>query len=114
MPDSATVQIPAAGTYRLDPQASTIGFATRHMFGLGRVTGTFRLISGEITIADPVTSSTASAVIDAASFQTGSGARDKDIKSANFLHAGEHPAADLRRDRRPGGPPGGGAAQPRR
>ncbi len=91
MPDSATVQIPAAGTYRLDPQASTIGFATRHMFGLGRVTGTFRLISGEITIADPVTASTASAVIDASSFQTGNGTRDKDVKSANFLHVGEHP-----------------------
>jgi polyisoprenoid-binding protein YceI len=38
-----------------------------------------------------VTSSTASAVIDASSFHTGNGARDKDVKSANFLHAGEHP-----------------------
>lgn len=91
MPDTATVQIPAAGTYRLDPQASSISFATRHMFGLAGVTGSFRLISGEITIADPVTSSTASAVIDAASFHTGGAARDNDVKSANFLHAGEHP-----------------------
>jgi polyisoprenoid-binding protein YceI len=91
MPDSATVQIPAAGTYRLDPQASSISFAARHMFGLGGVTGTFQLVSGEITITDPVTSSNASAVIDAASFQTGLAARDKDVKSANFLHADEHP-----------------------
>ncbi len=91
MPDSATVQIPAAGTYRLDPQASSISFATRHFFGLAAVTGTFRLVSGDITIVDPVTSSTASAVIDATSFHTGNAARDKDIKSANFLHAGEHP-----------------------
>jgi polyisoprenoid-binding protein YceI len=91
MPDTATVQIPAAGTYRLDPQASSINFATRHMFGLGGVTGSFRLISGEITINDPVTSSTASAVIDAASFHTGGAARDKDVKSPNFLHVGEHP-----------------------
>jgi polyisoprenoid-binding protein YceI len=91
MPDTATVQIPAAGTYQLDPQASSITFTTRHMFGLGGVHGTFRLISGQITIADPVTSSTASAVIDAASFETGGAARDKDVKSANFLHAGEHP-----------------------
>jgi polyisoprenoid-binding protein YceI len=91
MPDTATVQVPAAGTYRLDPEASSISFATRHMFGLGGVTGSFRLISGEITITDPVTSSAASAVIDAASFQTGGAARDKDVKSANFLHVGEHP-----------------------
>jgi polyisoprenoid-binding protein YceI len=91
MPDTMTIQIPAAGTYRLDPETSSIGFATRHMFGLGGVTGSFRLISGEITITDPVTSSTASAVIDAASFHTGGTARDKDIKSANFLHVDEHP-----------------------
>jgi polyisoprenoid-binding protein YceI len=91
MPDSATIEIPPAGTYRLDPDASSIGFATRHMFGLAGVTGSFRLISGEITIADPVTSSTASAAIDAASFHTGGAARDKDVKSANFLHVGEHP-----------------------
>lgn len=91
MPDTATVQIPAAGTYRLDPETSSISFATRHMFGLGGVTGHFRLISGEITINDPVTSSTASAAIDAASFHTGGAARDKDVKSANFLHVEEHP-----------------------
>jgi polyisoprenoid-binding protein YceI len=91
MPDTATVQIPAAGTYRLDPEASSVSFATRHMFGLGGVAGTFRLSSGEITITDPVTSSTASAVIDAASFHTGGAARDKDVKSANFLHVGDHP-----------------------
>jgi polyisoprenoid-binding protein YceI len=91
MPDTANVQIPAAGTYRLDPAASSITFATRHMFGLAGVHGSFRLISGEITITDPVTSSTASAVIDATSFHTGSAARDKDVKSANFLHIGEHP-----------------------
>ena len=91
MPDTATVQIPPAGTYRLDPEASSITFETRHMFGLAGVTGNFRLVSGEITITDPVTSSAASAVIDAASFHTGGAARDKDVKSANFLHAGEHP-----------------------
>jgi polyisoprenoid-binding protein YceI len=93
MPDTpaAAVQIPAAGTYRLDPAASSVSFATRHLFGLAGVGGTFSLVSGEITIADPVTASTASAVIDAASFATGSGARDKDVKSANFLHVHQHP-----------------------
>ena len=60
---AAAVQIPAVGTCQLDPAASTVTFATRHLFGLGAVKGTFRLISGQITIADPVTSSTASAVI---------------------------------------------------
>jgi polyisoprenoid-binding protein YceI len=88
---AAAVQIPAAGTYQLDPAASTVTFATRHIFGLAPVKGTFRLISGQITIADPVTSSTASAVIDAASFATGNPQRDKDVKSARLLHVRDHP-----------------------
>lgn len=91
-----TVSIPPAGTYKLDPAASSVSFATRHMFGLGGVTGSFKVLSGEITIADPVTSSTATAVIDAASFATGSAARDKDVKSANFLHVQEHPEITFR------------------
>ena len=88
---AAAVQIPAAGIYQLDPAASTVTFATRHMFGLAPVKGTFRLVSGQITIADPVTSSTVSAVIDAASFATGNPQRDKDVKSARFLHVRDHP-----------------------
>jgi polyisoprenoid-binding protein YceI len=103
MPDTSTVEIPQAGTYRLDPEGSSINFTTRAMFGLAGVTGSFRLVSGEISIADPVSSSTASAVVDAASFHTGGAARDKDVKSANFLHVGQHPhitftSAELARD----------------
>ncbi len=47
---AAAVQIPAAGIYQLDPAASTVTFATRHMFGLAPVKGTFRLVSGQITL----------------------------------------------------------------
>jgi len=39
------------------------------------VLGSFNVRSGEISIARPVTSSTATAVIDAASFPTGSAVR---------------------------------------
>jgi polyisoprenoid-binding protein YceI len=90
------VQIPAVGTYQLDPAASTVKFATRHLLGLAAVKGTFRLISGQITIADPVTSSTASAVIDAASFATGNPRRDQDVKSARLLHVIDHPQITFR------------------
>ena len=68
---TATVQIPATGTYRIDPAGSSVSFTTRHLFGLGVVRGTFGVLSGEVTIADPVTASTARAVIDAASFSGG-------------------------------------------
>ena len=99
MPDTipgAAVQIPAVGTYQLDPAASTVTFATRHFFGLGPVKGAFRLVSGQVTIADPVTSSTASAVIDAASFATRNPRRDQDVKSARFLHVRDHPQISFR------------------
>ena len=99
MPDTtsaAAVQIPAVGTYQLDPAASTVKFATRHLFGLAAVKGTFRLISGQVTIADPVTSSTASAVIDAASFATGNPRRDQDVKSVRLLHVNDHPQITFR------------------
>src|SRR6266851_8271011 len=75
---TATVQIPATGTYRIDPSGSSVSFTTRHLFGLGVVRGTFGVLSGEVTIADPVTASTARAVIDAASFSSGHTQRDKD------------------------------------
>jgi polyisoprenoid-binding protein YceI len=88
---TATVQIPATGTYRIDPSGSSVSFTTRHLFGLGVVRGTFGVLSGEVTIADPVTASTARAVIDAASFSSGHPQRDKDVKSANLLHVQEHP-----------------------
>jgi polyisoprenoid-binding protein YceI len=86
-----TVQIPGTGTYRIDPASSSVSFTTRHFFGLGAVKGSFEILSGEVTIADPVTASTARAVIDAASFSTRHPQRDKDVKSANFLHVQEHP-----------------------
>jgi polyisoprenoid-binding protein YceI len=88
---TATVQIPATGTYQIDTAGSSVSFTTRHMFGLGAVKGTFGVLSGEVTIANPVTASTARAVIDAASFSGGHPQRDKDVKSANFLHVQEHP-----------------------
>ena len=43
---TATVQIPATGTYRIDPSGSSVSFTTRHLFGLGVVRGTFGVLFG--------------------------------------------------------------------
>jgi NAD(P)H:quinone oxidoreductase type IV len=61
------------------------------MFGLGKVTGTFRVESGRVTIAEPVTDSTARAVVDADSFRTGTAKRDDHVRSPAFLHVDRHP-----------------------
>src|SRR5260370_36804813 len=93
---AAAVQIPAAGVYQLDPAASTVTFATPHIFGLAPVKGTFRLVSGQITIADPVTPSTVSPATHRTTFATGHPQRDKDVKSARFLHVRDHPPITFR------------------
>ncbi|MGX7824388.1 YceI family protein [Actinokineospora sp. 24-640] len=86
-----TVQIPAAGEYRIDPTASAISFTTKHMFGLGKVRGSFALRDGLIQVADPVAGSTAWATILAGSFTTGNKARDGMVRSATYLDTGNHP-----------------------
>lgn len=96
MSATEAVEIPPVGTYRVDPAASSITFATRHMFGLGSVKGRLGLVSGEITISEPLTSSTASAAVDAGSFASGLAKRDSQIKSAKFLHVEEHPQITFR------------------
>ncbi|MGH3759298.1 YceI family protein [Actinophytocola sp.] len=85
------ITIPAAGEYRIDPDRSTISFATRHLFGLAPVRGTFRLRSGHIRVAGRLADSTARATIAADSFHTATPARDRTIRSARFLDTGNHP-----------------------
>ena len=86
-----SVELPPAGTYTVDPERSSIGFTTRHLFGLGKVNGTFRVESASITIAEPVTRSAVAAVVEAGSFHTGTPRRDEHVRSAAFLHAERHP-----------------------
>lgn len=83
---------PPAGTYGLDTRHSGITFHTRHMFGLGPVHGTFALRDGSLTVAEPVEKSSVRTEIDAASFQTGTVARDKVVCSKTYLDTERHPA----------------------
>jgi polyisoprenoid-binding protein YceI len=86
-PDSA----PSAGTYRLDPQRSTVRADVKAMFGLFTVHGKLQLQSGEIVVADDPAGSSVSASIDAGSYDSGNGKRDKDVKAATLLDAQAYP-----------------------
>jgi polyisoprenoid-binding protein YceI len=88
---TTTVEIPATGTYRIEPGESTISFATRHMFGLGPVRGTFALREGVVHVADPVETSTVRATIGAGSIDTGVAARDTTVRSRQYLDTATHP-----------------------
>jgi polyisoprenoid-binding protein YceI len=90
MTEPATPAVPP-GNYRLDPARTAIRADVQAMFGLLTVRGTFRLRSGELTIADDAARSSVRAVIDAASFSSGNAIRDRDVVSAGMLDASEYP-----------------------
>ncbi len=89
---SGQIDVPAAGRYRIDTGRSTVTFATRHLFGLGPVRGTFALRDGVISVADPVTGSAAGARSAASSFRTRNDTRDAAVLSRRLLDAGTYPS----------------------
>ena len=91
---TTTPALPPGGTFEIDPARSTVTFATRHMFGLGAVNGTFAVRDGTIAVPSDDNKSGVLEVglrIDAASFHTGTARRDTHVKSADFLDVGAHP-----------------------
>ena len=94
----AGIELPV-GSYRIDPTRSTVSFRTRHLFGLGRVQGTFALRTGQIRVARPVEQSSVRAALATGSFTTGNGRRDDDVRSARFLNAAAHPDITFTSDR---------------
>jgi polyisoprenoid-binding protein YceI len=92
MTADATIEAPRIGRYQLDTRRSTVTFRTRHLFGLAHVRGSFAPRGGSLAVADPLGDSRALVEIDSASFHTGNGQRDANVRSARFLDADRHPA----------------------
>ena len=93
------VSVPDAGAYRLDPVLCRLTFRTTHLFGAASVSGSFALSSGTITVAEPVTASSAHATVEVASFSTSSAKRDRQVMSAGWLNAAQHPRIVFAADR---------------
>jgi polyisoprenoid-binding protein YceI len=87
----ALAPIPVAGRYHLDPARTTVRLQTRHLFGLGAVSGTVRLHEAAFVVADPATGGSVHAVLDAASFATGNPRRDAAVRSPRFLDVDRFP-----------------------
>jgi polyisoprenoid-binding protein YceI len=85
------IEVPALGAYRIEPGESTLSFATRHIFGLAPVRGTFALREGVVHVAEPLDASTVRATVDAGSFDTGVAARDSTVCSAQYLDTDRYP-----------------------
>ena len=84
---TSAVAAPPPGDYTLDPERTTVRANVKTMFGLFTVHGTFRLKSGQVTIAADPAESSVRASIDAASFASGNATRDADVVSPVLLDA---------------------------
>jgi polyisoprenoid-binding protein YceI len=79
-----------AGAWTLDPARSQVRLKSRHTWGLLPVDGVFREVAGHGTVT---AAGDVSGVITvaAASVDTENPRRDKHLRSADFLDAGQHP-----------------------
>jgi polyisoprenoid-binding protein YceI len=84
-------QIPAAGTYVIDPSHSAVEFVGRHL-GLAKVRGRFTKFSGEIQIAEVPEQSSVEVDVDVASVESADARRDEHLRSPDFFNVGEHPS----------------------
>jgi polyisoprenoid-binding protein YceI len=87
---------PALGRYQIEPGSSAVTFATRHLFGLGRVRGTLSIESGTVDVAEPLACSRIEAILDTASFGTRNPQRDGAVRSAGFLDTRRFPRMTFR------------------
>lgn len=83
-------QLPAPGTYAVDPVHSSVGFVTRHLVA-SKVRGNFTDFEGSIVIGDSAEASSVTAVVQAASITTNNEMRDGHLKSPDFLDLENHP-----------------------
>jgi len=91
-PSGSQAASPLAGpaSWQLDPAGSSATFQHKTIWGLVTVRGTFRQLSGSGEIAADGSAS-GRLVIEAASLDTGHGARDRHLRSADFFDAANHP-----------------------
>ena len=105
---------PQPGHYNIDPDHSRVTFATRHLFGLGRVRGSFAIRGGTADIADPIAASAINAEIETASFRTKNRQRDHSVLSPHFLDPAGHPVITFQSDRIDAAGPGPVTEEPGR
>jgi polyisoprenoid-binding protein YceI len=89
------VELPAAGTWRIDPGHTEVGFVGRHLV-FTKVRGRFRGVEGRIRIEEDPADSDVEVTIDMTSVESGSDARDEHLRSADLFDVANHPTATFR------------------
>jgi len=82
---------PIAGSYKIDPMHTSIGFEVRHM-GLSRIQGRFTKVSGNVEV-DPqnLDRSHVDVTIDTSSVDTAVAPRDAHLRTADFFDVEKYP-----------------------
>jgi polyisoprenoid-binding protein YceI len=78
-----------AGTYTIDPAHSEVTFSIRHL--MSKVRGSFTDFDGELSVADDLGVSTATASIRLASVDTRNADRDAHLRSAEIFDVERYP-----------------------
>lgn len=94
---TTTTAVPGyrAAVWDIDPVHSDVSFTVRHMM-ISKVRGHFTGVSGRIVTGADITQSSVTADIDVSTFDTGNTQRDDHVRSADFLHAEQHPTISFR------------------
>jgi polyisoprenoid-binding protein YceI len=86
---TSTATAISAGTWTLDPSHTEIGFTVRHL--MSKVRGKFETFEGTVTTGDDISAARVEASVDLSSINTGTAARDDDLRSANFFEVDQYP-----------------------
>jgi polyisoprenoid-binding protein YceI len=89
------VDLPAPGTFVLDPAHTHVGFSVRHMM-VSKVRGQFVDVAGTITVGEDPLASSVTAELQTASIDTRDDGRDGHLKSADFFDAEAYPTITYR------------------
>jgi polyisoprenoid-binding protein YceI len=89
------LQIPVAGTYKLDAAHKRVGFVVKHLM-VSKVRGNFGEAEATITVAENPLESSVTASITTASVFTGQPDRDNHLRTGDFFEAEKYPTIEYR------------------
>jgi polyisoprenoid-binding protein YceI len=84
------LELPAPGTFAIDPLHSHLGFSVRHMM-ISKVKGRFSAFSASLVVPDDPLESLLEVEVDLASVDTRDGQRDGHLRSSDFFDVERYP-----------------------